>query len=283
MDWKKYEKEIYDISKYHFPNSKIYRNIKLIGRYSQKERQVDVLIKQKIDKNEVYIVIDCKNYAKKIDIKCVESFIAMLEDLNVDKGILITNIGYSKAALKRAYNNPKHLELDICKMENFKHKLQGLIAFPYSGSNGVILMAPLGNVIDAKRTGFSLCTIYPEGYSSFVEAAKKAKEFAYVNFWHKDSKISSISELLKYQRKYIKAEKIKYIKTNILRKDSTNKIRISFLKKQKAVEITTFIEFKKFIFFCVWLLKDEYNLKRTIRKAETMIKTTIPIGIKKEV
>ncbi len=283
MHWKKYEKEIYSICKFHFPDSKLYKNKKLIGRYSQKERQVDILIKQKIDKNEVYTAIDCKNYAKKIDIKCVESFIAMLEDLNVDKGILITNIGYSKAALKRAYNNPKHLELDICKMENFKHKLQGLIAFPYSGLNGVMLMAPLGNIIDARRTAFSVCTIYPEGYSSFVEAAKKAKEWAYVQFWHKDSKVSNITELLKYQRKYIEAEKIRYIVTNILRKDSTNKIRIAFLKKQKVVEVTTFIEFKKFIFFYVWLLKDEYNLKRTIRKAETIIKTTIPIGIKKEV
>ena len=65
MDWKQYEKEIYDTFKNAYPESEITFDAKVKGRYSNADRQVDILIEDYIAGNRLSIVVDAKYFNKK--------------------------------------------------------------------------------------------------------------------------------------------------------------------------------------------------------------------------
>jgi hypothetical protein len=114
-DWEKYEIQIFEKLDELFPNSDIKKDQRIIGRYSERSRQIDILVKSQSIGRELLIVIDCKKFSKKIDIKTVESFIGFSEDVGAHIGIMITNVGYSKSAEKRAKNHHKDIQLDVVK------------------------------------------------------------------------------------------------------------------------------------------------------------------------
>ena len=103
MDWRQYENEIFEAFKTAYPNAKISFNQKIIGRYSKIERQIDVLIEGRIAGKKIRLVIDGKYYSENIDVKEVDSFISMVEDIDAVQGILVTSKGYSEGAINRAY------------------------------------------------------------------------------------------------------------------------------------------------------------------------------------
>lgn len=119
-DWEKYEQQIFDKLDELFPNSDIQKNQRIIGKYSERSRQIDILVKSQSIGREILIVIDCKKFSKKIDVKTVESFIGFSEDVGAHIGIMITNVGYSKSAEKRAKNHHKDIQLDVVKFIDFE-------------------------------------------------------------------------------------------------------------------------------------------------------------------
>jgi len=278
MNWSEYENEVFEILGSYYPNSTIKKDYKKTGKYSQRKRQIDIYIETEIAGNDIIIVVDCKHYNKKIDVKTVESFIAMADDLQSDIALMISEKGYTKTALKRAHYNPKHIELDILNMKDLK-LLQGSLAIPYSGENGALIKAPFGWIIDAKRRQGAACFLYQRGYN--LEEAAENREFGYVNFWNKKLDNLNVEELSDMQvdniRKDHKIIKIEYPDT-IKRNDASTKLRIVWLEKYPFVEITCFVEFENFIFFSVWF-SEEIVLKRNIRKIETLMKSVLPASI----
>ena len=113
-DWRKYEKQISNNLEQKFTNCSITFDDSIFGIFSKTDRQIDISIRGELAGNKILGVVDCKYYSKKIDVKAVESFLGMLEDLNANIGIMITNHGYSKAAINRA--SVKNLKLEIVKM-----------------------------------------------------------------------------------------------------------------------------------------------------------------------
>ncbi|MGG3916001.1 restriction endonuclease [Rossellomorea vietnamensis] len=103
--WKVYEwlntKILHNLN--HSLNVKVIHNVLLTGIISEEKRQVDILID--INNSDYQVAIDCKKYNKKVDIKKVEGFIGMCEDLGVDKGIIISTKGFTKGAMKRVLNH----------------------------------------------------------------------------------------------------------------------------------------------------------------------------------
>ena len=278
MNWSEYENKVFEILGSYYPNSTIEKDYKKIGKYSKRSRQIDIYIETEIAGNNIIIVVDCKHYNKKINVKTVESFIAMADDLQSDIALMISEKGYSKTALKRAHYNPKHVELDILNLNELK-SLQGFSAIPFSGENGAIMKAPFGWIIDAKRRQDTACFMYQRGYT--LKEAAENKEFGYINFWDKKLDNLNVEELSEMQVENIskdhKINKIEYPDT-IKRDDASTKLRIVWLDKYPFVEITCFVEFEKFIFFSVWF-SEEIVLKRNIRKIETLMKSVLPASI----
>jgi len=275
MDWKKYEKEIFELFSDDFPEAEITHDVIRRGRYSKIDRQIDILIEDYIAGNKLTIIIDAKFFSKRVDVKEAESFIGMLQDLGAHKGILVTQKGYSQGAINRAYNDPGDIELEILNFQELKY-FQAVGAIPYAGSNGVILPAPFGWVIDGRKTETWVACLYQRGLD--VDQALKKHEFMYVQFWDRKKDNFDLDKLIEHQEQYTKeafpTATFEY-RSTIKRNDARTKLRIAHIESYSGPEITGFIEFKDFIFFCV-LLTPEEMCRKNIRKLENILLKVVP-------
>lgn len=114
-EWRNYEKQIFNSLQTKFPNCSITFDDSIFGIFSKTDRQIDISIRGELAGNKILGVVDCKHYSDKVNVKIVESFLGMLEDLNANIGILITNDGYTPAARNRA--SVKNLKLEIVKVD----------------------------------------------------------------------------------------------------------------------------------------------------------------------
>lgn len=117
-EWRKYEKRIHNNLEAKFPGCSITFDDSVFGIFSKTDRQIDISIRGELAGNKLLGIVDCKFYSKKVDVKAVESFLGMLEDLKANIGIMITNVGYSEAATNRA--SVKNLQLDIVKPDELQ-------------------------------------------------------------------------------------------------------------------------------------------------------------------
>ena len=113
--WKEYERKVREILVENYPESEIEYDDSIFGLYSKVERQIDFAIRSNIAGKRILGVVDCKYYNKNIDVKAVESFIGMTQDVNASFGFMMTNKGYSNAAKNRVkYSN---LKLDVLSLD----------------------------------------------------------------------------------------------------------------------------------------------------------------------
>ena len=179
-DWKAYEAYVSGSLKRRFPHAEIKTNQKMPGKKSGVIRQIDVLVSVREP-----VVVDCKCYRRKVHVKDVEAFLGMLDDLCVEFGILVTTRGYSKAALSRAKNDPRNIDLQILtpdRLSEYQHVGAPLI---WKDSVGVFLECPEGWVTDSDGTsdrGY-LVAMYPLGDT--LESAQRHSEFLYANILRK--------------------------------------------------------------------------------------------------
>ena len=270
MEWQQYEKEVLEECHRVFHNSSIEYNVHIEGLYSKRMRQIDILIKT--DKNEVYVV-DAKKYNNKVNVKTVESFIGMVKDVGADYGIIVSEKGYTKAAINRAHLGENNIEVDILCLNELK-RFQSQIAIPFAGSNGVFAIAPFGWIIDGTRRENMVATIYRKGIS--FEEATRNKEWAYLNFWDKNDEINTLEKLISWQNEYL-LEEDKY---GVIeeRNDENFRIRIFSSKKYPVKEITLFKEQQSFIIFVV-LFSPDNVMNRNINKIKMFLNNAIPLNV----
>lgn len=279
MNWKDYEKEVHSYFSKMYPNSIITYDAKIMGRYSKKERQIDVLIEDDIAGFPLKVVVDAKYFSEKIDVKCVESFISMLEDVNASQGLLVTKKDYSEAAINRAYYGPQELELDVLNFDDLLDH-QGLEAVPYAGKNALLLSAPFGWVVDIrKQSGFIAC-LYQRGLN--LEKAQKRQEWIYFNYWKKDKETSCISDLVLMQNSRME---VVYSNLVIEERRSPNRsdrletyIRIAKFDELGCKEITGYIDCGDFIAFFVLFTPEELQA-RNLRKLSHLLQYSSPVQI----
>ncbi|GAB3825787.1 restriction endonuclease [Hymenobacter jeollabukensis] len=280
MDWKKYEEEVFDALSAHYINDTIIKNHKIKGRYSNRSRQIDIYIEQKINGSNYITIVDSKNYNKKIDVKTVESFISMIDDVGADYGIMISELGFTKSAFNRAFNNPKGIELDIYNFDEITNLLQGEGAVPYSGSNGALILAPFSWIVDATRRPGALCFLYRRGMT--LEDAISSREFAYINFWLTTDEPKTIEELYVQQSEYI-ANSATIESNELIASENAvgfeSKIRITKAKEYSTLEMAGYIDFEGFIFFCI-LHTDKKYKRRNLRKLHLLLRNTLPVWIR---
>lgn len=281
MNWKDYEKEVHQYFSQLYPDAKITYDAKIIGRYSKKERQIDVLIEDEIAGFPIKIAVDAKNFSKKIDVKCVESFISMIEDAEANQGLMVTQKGYSDAAINRAHYGPHKLDLDVLNFDDLLNN-QGPFALPYSGENAIELQAPFGWIVDnSKQQAGCIACLYQRGLN--LKSAQKNLEWMYCNFWHKKEDVSSIAALVEMQNEGMKAD---YTNLCISERHSPKRndgrdtyIRAATSDQLPCIEITGYIDCGEFIFFFVMFTKKELE-SRNFRKLAYVIKYSTPAKIK---
>jgi len=103
------EKLVQRIQQQLAPQADVVHNVYLAGRLTGTNRQIDVLVREKIGQYDILIVIDCKNHRQPIDVKGVEEFSGLLDDVGAQKGVLVCPSGFTKTAKIRA----EGLQIDL--------------------------------------------------------------------------------------------------------------------------------------------------------------------------
>jgi hypothetical protein len=95
-------------------------NVHIVGRITGVRRQVDVLIEARHDTdNSRRIIVDAKKRSRKVDVKEVESFRGLMEDVGATHGYLVSPVGYTKAAEKRAQSAVSIRIVTLDRLEGF--------------------------------------------------------------------------------------------------------------------------------------------------------------------
>lgn len=272
MDWREYEKAIFEEFKLRYPQSEISWNVFLTGRFSGAKRQIDILIDAIIEGSQFRTVVDAKMYNKAVDVKAVEEFLGLMRDVGADRGLMVTTIGYSAAALERAHQDDADIELDVMSLAEFKD-FQAPIGIPFSGSNGVLLRAPFGWIVDNASVEQFTAVLYQRGRT--FNQSSLAFEWAYYQFWSKDvpNTPTNVAAMIQQQDSDLFAEnpQIEIIHLDV--PDSIQypaRIRIAKRPNFPAWEYTGAIEFPDFIFFIVMFTLPQVANRNLRKLIETL-------------
>ena len=101
-------------------------NVRLAGK-SGAQRQVDVLVEDKVGQYDVRIVLDCRDYKHPVDIKDVEECAGLFEDVSAMRGVIVCPAGFTKNAKVRA----QQLQIDLYSpVDTEPHKWQARLKVP---------------------------------------------------------------------------------------------------------------------------------------------------------
>lgn len=102
--WRRYEKQIRDyLVEKCGDHAEISYDKAVDGKLSGVARQADIWVTGIFAGfiEDGTALVDCKYFSRKVDVKQVESFIAMVEDVDADFGVMFTAQGYTEAATRR--------------------------------------------------------------------------------------------------------------------------------------------------------------------------------------
>ena len=104
IDYREYENGVTDVLRYVAGGDvEIERDVRMRGRRSGTRRQIDVLVRGAMfGIADAMLAIDCKRWKTNLNVRHVETFVSMLDDIGADLGMLVTSAGYSANAKIRA-------------------------------------------------------------------------------------------------------------------------------------------------------------------------------------
>lgn len=126
-EWLQLETLVADIQKQLAPGVRVTHNTTLRGYDSETARQIDVMVEQSIGQFSMFIVIDCKDYKKPVDVKGVEEFVGLVRDVRAHQGCLVSAMGFSQSARKRARRANIALYRPV---DTAPHKWQARVSMP---------------------------------------------------------------------------------------------------------------------------------------------------------
>lgn len=102
--YREYENGVADVLRYIMGDTAtVALDVQLPGSRSGTLRQIDVLVTGEFRGfGEATLVVDCKQWNTRLDVTDVEAFLAFLDDVGADLGLLVATSGYSAAAKRRA-------------------------------------------------------------------------------------------------------------------------------------------------------------------------------------
>ncbi len=125
-DWKKFEELVASIQQDLAPEAKVTANAKLIGK-SGTPRQIDILIEQETGQYNLRIVMDCKDLKVPVDVKDVEAFLGLVEDVGAHKAAMVAANGFTDTAKNRALG----AGLDLFRLvDTANHKWRSFVSIP---------------------------------------------------------------------------------------------------------------------------------------------------------
>lgn len=277
-EWREYEREVRDELVSRYGEAAVRYDVKVRGVVSETRRQIDVVVDESDLTDRSQIAVDAKFRNRRIDVKDVEAFMGMLNDVRVGRGLMITNLGYSDAALARAHRDDVDLDLDVLTLDEFR-EWQASGGIPFAGRNGIVLPAPIGWVLDATGQRDPLARLYRRGLT-FAQAYDLG-EFMYVNIWDRRPPVETLEQLLEKQRIDILRkfpDAVITVSDFVARRNGRTCLRRTEIATYPSAEITAFAEFETGILFVV-LFTPLAVERRNVRKLEYVIAKCVPAHI----
>lgn len=95
------------------------RNVKLYGRRSKTDRQIDVVVRQRSFGAETVLIVDAKRWGKPLDVADVGNFLSLVDDVGADQGLLVTTMGVSPAGVEFARES-RGVRLDVMSLDELQ-------------------------------------------------------------------------------------------------------------------------------------------------------------------
>jgi Restriction endonuclease len=108
--WKRYEKlvaRMYATLSSH--PVQVQYDVKLPGKLSRTPRQIDVCLRTSIPGSDLVVIVQCRDHRSPLDANHVGEFCTVIEDVGAQKGVMVTQAGFTKAAVTLA--NSKGVDL----------------------------------------------------------------------------------------------------------------------------------------------------------------------------
>lgn len=139
------------------------RNAFLRGHRSGTRRQIDVVVHGPVlGMVSGTVVVDCKRWARPVDVADVEAFVGLVADVDADGGLLVTTKGSSRPARRRA-EAEHEIRLEMMSLGE-------LMAWAPKGTVTTTYAVPVGHAVEiAKALGTAGSRVAP--CSSYALAA----------------------------------------------------------------------------------------------------------------
>jgi hypothetical protein len=162
-DGKEYEKIVAAIHKQFAGNASISEDQEVIGK-SGRPRQIDVAIHSAILGYSVFIVVECKDYKRRVDVGKIDELIGKIEDVGADKGVLVSDSGFTEGAIQRARQDGRIQLSSVIDVQNEKLKskvyIPCMVEYRYPlvqfsiNETGIVPFSIDGMFMDDLRTRF---------------------------------------------------------------------------------------------------------------------------------
>lgn len=125
---REYEQIVAAIHRQFAGDARIVEDETIRGR-SGKPRRIDVAIRTAIDSvYPVLVVVECKDYKKRVGIDKVDELIGKIDDVQAVMGVLVSNSGFSDDAVRRAAQDVRIQLASVVDVEN--EKVRAGVAIP---------------------------------------------------------------------------------------------------------------------------------------------------------
>jgi len=101
--WKRFEKLIHQMHTQLAPaGATVTLDDRIKGCQSKTERQLDITIRASVAQYNLLIVVECKDEARPVDVGTVGEFASLLQDVEANKGVIVSTSGFTPAATELA-------------------------------------------------------------------------------------------------------------------------------------------------------------------------------------
>ncbi|HGS4696402.1 TPA: restriction endonuclease [Vibrio parahaemolyticus] len=178
-EWRQYEWLITKImhDEYSSARTTVLNDTKLIGEYSERSRQIDILLETDTGKT----IIECKHYSSPVDVKAAESFMSMMNDVQADFGIMVSSSGFTSSVPRRIREFEGRISLEQL---DWQHAYETSFAADSYGRITDICSNCLSHYVKGKEVPGLLCwehgiALLVEGKVSIASVGKCLKCFSH--------------------------------------------------------------------------------------------------------
>lgn len=100
--WQEFETLVFNLQKRFSQHGTVTKGERLYGHNSETNRQIDVVVRTAVNGEPILMIVEYKCLATKVDVKDVDAFVSVKDDVRAHLGVMVSSNGFTDAAYKTA-------------------------------------------------------------------------------------------------------------------------------------------------------------------------------------